>query len=155
LVFRHSLVQILAFAGHFVQHCLNLQFIGHQLRSIYGRKAANQIWPFDFLQQVSPPLFPSSFKPQIPIRLTKFTISAVWVISAFLAIPPFISDLFLITDSKEQMEDLLGTNYSDAFLEFAGTCTPVTNSDLYILFSATISFILPMILMVLIIPTLN
>jgi hypothetical protein len=80
--------------------------------------------------------------------LTKFTISAVWVISAFLAIPPFLSDLFLITDSKEQMEDLLGTNYSDGFLEFAGTCTPVTNSDLYILFSATISFILPMILMV-------
>uniref|UniRef100_A0A915LRX7 G-protein coupled receptors family 1 profile domain-containing protein n=1 Tax=Meloidogyne javanica TaxID=6303 RepID=A0A915LRX7_MELJA len=81
-------------------------------------------------------------------RLTKFNISAVWLISASLAVPPFLSDLFMVTASNEQMNDALPeANYSEAFLQFEGTCTPVTNSDFYILFSATISFILPMILM--------
>jgi len=55
----------------------------------------------------------------------------------------------MVTASNEQMNDALPeANYSEAFLQFEGTCTPVTNSDFYILFSATISFILPMILMV-------
>nr|CAD2188902.1 unnamed protein product [Meloidogyne enterolobii] len=82
-------------------------------------------------------------------RLTKFNISAVWLISASLAVPPFLSDLFMVTASNEQMNDALPeANYSEAFLQFEGTCTPVTNSDFYILFSATISFILPMILMI-------
>ncbi|KAF7635492.1 G_PROTEIN_RECEP_F1_2 domain-containing protein [Meloidogyne graminicola] len=84
-------------------------------------------------------------------RLTKFNISSVWLISASLAVPPFLSDLFMVTTNNEQMNNaliLLENNYSETFLQFKGTCTPVTNSDFYILFSATISFILPMILMV-------
>uniref|UniRef100_A0A914GQQ5 G-protein coupled receptors family 1 profile domain-containing protein n=1 Tax=Globodera rostochiensis TaxID=31243 RepID=A0A914GQQ5_GLORO len=83
-------------------------------------------------------------------RLSKFTISTVWLISAVLALPPFLSDLFLVTaSSKMEMNAMLNTNHSSAaILELANTCTPVTNSDPYILFSAFISFILPMILMV-------
>ncbi|KAL3097099.1 hypothetical protein niasHS_002815 [Heterodera schachtii] len=84
-------------------------------------------------------------------RLSKFTISAVWLISAALALPPLLSDLFLVTTSSQvEMDALLDSNHSSTavLFELANTCTPVTNSDPYILFSATISFILPMILMV-------
>lgn len=84
-------------------------------------------------------------------KMTKITISLVWVISAMLAIFKLIIDFWLISPSSEK---LITTNLkNNTFLitsnnEEYKECTPLTNTPLYIIFSASISFILPLIAMI-------
>ncbi|KAE9554887.1 hypothetical protein FO519_001915 [Halicephalobus sp. NKZ332] len=79
-------------------------------------------------------------------RMTKITIFIVWAISACLAFPPLIYDHFgsvppeLLTESPDSMD--LSENGPKI-------CTPMTSNNVYILFSAMVSFILPTIFMIL------
>lgn len=79
-------------------------------------------------------------------RMTKITIAIVWLISAALTIPPIYNKDFKLTRpiGRENGTDKFG------FVEGSLQCTPVTSNDLYILFSAMVSFILPIMLMVII-----
>lgn len=67
--------------------------------------------------------------------MTKITISVVWIISALLAFPPLV---------YEHMD----SSKSKAKAPKQTTCTPATSNDVYIIFSAFVSFILPAVLMV-------
>ncbi len=60
----------------------------------------------------------------------------VWIIAAILSCPPLFYGHFRL----ETVSALDGTQVE--------MCTPMTSADWYIIFSAFISFILPMILMV-------
>lgn len=66
-------------------------------------------------------------------RMTKITISVVWIISALLAFPPLV---------YEHMDP------SQVEVSNSSTCSPATSNDVYIIFSALVSFILPAVLMV-------
>uniref|UniRef100_A0A914CCL1 G-protein coupled receptors family 1 profile domain-containing protein n=1 Tax=Acrobeloides nanus TaxID=290746 RepID=A0A914CCL1_9BILA len=73
-------------------------------------------------------------------RMTKITISVVWIISALLAFPPLVYEHL---DSTLDSTSLEKSNASRPT-----TCSPATSNDVYILFSAFVSFILPAVLMV-------
>lgn len=81
-------------------------------------------------------------------RMTKITIAVVWLISGALAFPPLVYDHF------GQLDPALHGNWSEALglnpqaAPGTGECTPMTSNNLYILFSALVSFVLPMFLMI-------
>uniref|UniRef100_A0A915DF95 G-protein coupled receptors family 1 profile domain-containing protein n=1 Tax=Ditylenchus dipsaci TaxID=166011 RepID=A0A915DF95_9BILA len=66
-------------------------------------------------------------------KMTKITIAVVWLIASLLAFPPLVYDHFGVAPPSIQSR--------------GGQCTPATSNDWYILFSAFVSFILPMFLM--------
>ncbi|CAD5226314.1 unnamed protein product [Bursaphelenchus xylophilus] len=78
-------------------------------------------------------------------RMTKITIAVVWLISAALAFPPLVYDHF------GQIDPSIHGNWSGINTKVVpgqGECTPMTSNNLYILFSAFVSFVLPMFLMI-------
>ncbi|KAI6224682.1 hypothetical protein M3Y95_00778400 [Aphelenchoides besseyi] len=87
-------------------------------------------------------------------RMTKTTIAIVWVISLSLAMPPLIYDHFGQWDTP--VYGNWSTAIESAEVELImmvvetkhGECSPMTSNSAYILFSAFVSFILPMFLMV-------
>lgn len=78
-------------------------------------------------------------------RMTKITIAVVWCISACLAFPPLIYDHFGQIDSSIHGNV---TELGQPQPLGEGECTPMTSNNFYILFSALVSFILPMFLMI-------
>lgn len=80
--------------------------------------------------------------------MTKITIATVWLIASALALPPLIFDHFGIVSTKSDKSFSMSTFFSTTSTTAGGQCTPVTSSDWYILFSAFVSFILPMFLMI-------
>lgn len=77
--------------------------------------------------------------------MTKITISIVWIISALLAFPPLVYEHF---DLKNSIIDSEINSTSNLTSHSKQLCTPAASNDVYILFSAFVSFILPMVLMV-------
>lgn len=78
-------------------------------------------------------------------RMTKITISIVWIISASLAFP------LIIYENIESRHSMTSNSISSLSINNElniKVCTPMTSNNLYILFSAMVSFILPMIFMV-------
>lgn len=83
------------------------------------------------------------------VRMTKITIATVWLIASALSLLPLIFDHFgIVSKNKNSMSSFMPLVSTTSASTIGGQCTPVTSSDLYILFSAFVSFILPMFLMV-------
>uniref|UniRef100_A0A0N4ZBZ8 G_PROTEIN_RECEP_F1_2 domain-containing protein n=1 Tax=Parastrongyloides trichosuri TaxID=131310 RepID=A0A0N4ZBZ8_PARTI len=83
-------------------------------------------------------------------KMTKITISLVWVISAMLAIFKLIID-FCLTSPQQQIHDSVNLINDTLIItpdKEPKECTPMTNTPAYIIFSACISFILPLIAMI-------
>lgn len=78
-------------------------------------------------------------------RMTKITIFIVWAISACLAFPPLVYDHFGSVPPELLNEPLNPANVPE---NGPKVCTPMTSNNVYILFSAMVSFILPTIFMV-------
>ncbi|KAI1704864.1 7 transmembrane receptor (rhodopsin family) domain-containing protein [Ditylenchus destructor] len=68
-------------------------------------------------------------------KMTKVTIATVWIIAGILAVVPLVYDHF-------------GLVYTNSIETKGPECTPATSNNWYILFSAFVSFIAPMFLMV-------
>uniref|UniRef100_A0AC35U6E1 G_PROTEIN_RECEP_F1_2 domain-containing protein n=1 Tax=Rhabditophanes sp. KR3021 TaxID=114890 RepID=A0AC35U6E1_9BILA len=79
-------------------------------------------------------------------KMTKITILLVWVISAMLAAFKLIVDHFIVSSTIKQKMDVQNKSLN---LELQNEqCTPMASTQAYIIFSACVSFILPLIAMI-------
>uniref|UniRef100_A0A0K0F0C9 GH10322p (inferred by orthology to a D. melanogaster protein) n=1 Tax=Strongyloides venezuelensis TaxID=75913 RepID=A0A0K0F0C9_STRVS len=86
-------------------------------------------------------------------KMTKITISLVWVISAMLAVFKLIIDFWLNSQNSQKIDSNLNMMTNDTIVKISfdsgvKECTPLTNYPAYIIFSASISFILPLFAMI-------